>query len=205
MSLVLSAASAARRQGSRAAAVDAVCRRGLEVFLLAFLFRLQGFIVTPGGSPVSLFRVDILNIMGPAIVAAAIVWGLNKRTDTLVASYAAITLALAMLTPTVRATPLVDRLPMWIQWYIRPSGDMTLFTAFPWAGFVFAGAAVGALVAAAEDPAAERRLQAWLAATGAPRSSWWGSTRPACRRFTAARRSGPARRRGSRFAWASSW
>jgi uncharacterized membrane protein len=137
------------------------------VFVLAFLFRLQGFIVTPGGAIVSLFRVDILNIMGPAIVAAAIVWGLNTRTDRLVASYAAITLAFAMLTPTVRAMPLVDRLPMWIQWYVRPSGDMTLFTAFPWAGFVFAGAAVGALVAAVEDPAVERRLQTWLAAAGA--------------------------------------
>ena len=167
VSLVLSASNAARRQGSRAAAVDAVCRRGLEVFVLAFLFRLQGFIVTPGGAIVSLFRVDILNIMGPAIVAAAIVWGLNTRTDRLVASYAAITLAFAMLTPTVRAMPLVNRLPMWIQWYIRPSGDMTLFTAFPWAGFVFAGAAVGALVAAVEDPAVERRLQTWLAAAGA--------------------------------------
>ncbi len=167
VSLVLSAASVARRTGSRAAAVDAVCRRGLEVFVLAFLFRLQGFIVTPGGSLVSLFRVDILNIMGPAIVAAAVVWGLTKRTGTLVASYAAFTLAFAMLAPTVRATTLVGRLPMWFQWYIRPWGDMTLFTAFPWVGFVFAGAAVGALVAAAEDPAAERRLQAWLAASGA--------------------------------------
>ena len=167
VSLVLSASSAQRRLGSRAAAVDAVCRRGLEVYLLAFLFRLQGFIVTPGGSPVSLFRVDILNIMGPAIVAAAIVWGLVKRTDALVASYAVIAVAFAMLTPTVRATPLVDRLPMWIQWHIRPSGDMTLFTAFPWAGFVFAGAAVGALLAATGDSSAERRLQVWLAAAGA--------------------------------------
>jgi uncharacterized membrane protein len=167
VSLVLSAASTQRRQGSRMAAVDAVCRRGLEVFVLAFLFRLQGFIITPGGSPVSLFRVDILNIMGPAIVAAAIVWGLVRRTDALVVSYAAIAAAFAMLTPTVRASPLVDRLPIWIQWHIRPSGDMTLFTAFPWAGFVFAGAAVGALLAVTEDAAAERRLQVWLAAAGA--------------------------------------
>ena len=167
VSLVLSASRSARRQGSRTAAVDAVCRRGLEVFLLAFLFRLQGLVVTPGGSLVSLFRVDILNVMGPAIVAAGIVWGLNRRTDTLVASYAAITLLFAMMTPTVRESAMVDRLPLWIQWYMRPSGDMTLFTVFPWAGFVFAGAAVGALVAAAEEPAAERRLQAWLAAAGA--------------------------------------
>src|SRR4051812_17966575 len=151
VSLVLSAASTARRTGSRPKAVDAVCRRGLEVFVLAFLFRLQGLIVTPGGATVSLFRVDILNIMGPAIVAGAIVWGLNRRTGPLVAWYAGIALALALLTPIVRATPLVDRLPMWFQWYMRPSGDMALFTVFPWAGFVFAGAAIGALLSTAGD------------------------------------------------------
>src|SRR5262249_54039444 len=48
--LVLSATRVAER-GGRAAGVDAACRRGLEIFVLAFLFRLQGFFVTPGGSP----------------------------------------------------------------------------------------------------------------------------------------------------------
>jgi hypothetical protein len=58
---------------------------------------------------------------------------------------------------------------------------MTMFTAFPWAGFVFAGGAAGALIAAAHEPAAERRasmaerrperaerwVQLWLAGAGA--------------------------------------
>ena len=167
VSLVLSAVSVARKQGGRAAAVDAVCRRGFEIFLLAFLFRLQAFIVTPGSHPLALFRVDILNIMGPAIVAAALVWGLARTTAGLVTAYAAITVAFAMLTPIVRATALVDRLPIWFQSYLRPTGDLTIFTAFPWAGFLFAGAAVGALIAAVRDPAAEGRLQLWLAAAGA--------------------------------------
>jgi uncharacterized membrane protein len=166
VALVLSAVSISRRRGSRAAAVDAVCRRGLEVFLLAFLFRLQGLIVTPGGTLVTLFRVDILNIMGPAIVVAAIVWGLARTTAGLVTAYGALTVAIAMLTPIVRTTALVDSLPMWFQWYLRPTGDLTIFTAFPWAGFVFAGAATGALIAAVPDRAAEGRLQAWLAAIG---------------------------------------
>src|SRR2546426_2803064 len=104
VSLVLSAASVARREGSRRAAVDAVCRRGLEIFVLAFLFRLQSFVITPGGPPLSLFRVDILNIMGPSIVAAGLVWGVGRTTRGLVASYAIIAAALAMLTPVVRAS-----------------------------------------------------------------------------------------------------
>ena len=167
VSVALSAASVRRREGSRAAAVDAVCRRGLEIFVLAFLFRLQSYVVTPGGPPVSLFRVDILNIMGPSIVAAGLIWGLSRTTGGLVASYAAMAAAFAMLTPIVRASALVNELPTWVQWYLRPAGDVTTFTALPWAGFVFAGAAVGALLAPLREAAHERRLQGWLAGAGA--------------------------------------
>ena len=58
-----------------------ICRRGLEIFVLGFLFRLQGFIITPGSHPVTLFRVDILNIMGPAIAVAGLVWGAGAHDD----------------------------------------------------------------------------------------------------------------------------
>jgi uncharacterized membrane protein len=166
VSLVLSAASVARREGRRAAAVDAVCRRGLEIFLLAFLFRLQSFVVTPGGPLVSLFRVDILNVMGPSIAAAGLVWGLARTTRGLVASYATMAIALAMLTPVVRDSALVNDLPTWMQWYLKPAGDLTTFTALPWAGFVFAGAAVGALLAPIREAVSEHRLQVWLAGAG---------------------------------------
>ena len=44
------------------------------------------------------------------------------------------------LTPIVRASPAIDAWPLWLQWYMRPFGDFTIFTLFPWAGFVFAGA-----------------------------------------------------------------
>src|SRR5580765_4687809 len=72
--VALSATSITVRRQSTLAAVDAVCRRGLEIFILAFLFRLQAFIVSPGSHPVTLFRVDILNVMGPAIVASGVFW-----------------------------------------------------------------------------------------------------------------------------------
>ena len=163
--VAMSAAGTARRSG-RAAGVDKVLRRGLEIFILAFLFRLQGFIVSPGGHPVTLFRVDILNIMGPSMAVAAVVWGLVSTPATLVTAYAALACVVAMLTPIVRVSMLVGRLPIWIQWYIRPFGDLTMFTVFPWAGFVFAGAACGVLLAVRADEKAERRLHAWLALAG---------------------------------------
>ena len=48
------------------------------IFVLAFLFRVQAFIVSPGNHLVTLFRVDILNIMGPAIVAAGLAWAIAR-------------------------------------------------------------------------------------------------------------------------------
>ena len=72
------APSPARRSSGRARGVEMACRRGLEIFILAFLFRLQAFIVTPGGPPVTLFRVDVLNIMGPAMVGVGLLWGAGR-------------------------------------------------------------------------------------------------------------------------------
>ena len=169
LALVLAATRTAERTGRRRDAVDTICRRGLEIFILGFLFRLQGFIITPGGHPVSLFRVDILNIMGPAIFAAGLVWGLGRTTTGRVLAFAAIVAATTMVTPIVRISSTVGALPLWLQWYLRPSGtfnEFTIFTMFPWAGFVFAGGAVGVLVAAARDGREERRLHAILGAIG---------------------------------------
>ena len=166
VALVLSASSITRRQGSRAAAVDAVCRRGLEVFILAFLFRLQAFIVSPGGHALMLFRVDILNIMGPAILIAGIVWGVSATPHVLVVVYSAIAALVALLTPVVRTAALVSSLPVFVQWYVRPAGELTTFTVFPWAGFVFAGAAVGTLVAASDDRKTETRVHSAVACAG---------------------------------------
>src|SRR4051794_8878444 len=112
LAVVLAATRAAERTGSRRTGVEMICRRGLEIFILAFLFRIQGFIVTPGASPLNLFRVDILNIMGPSIVAAGLVWGLARGTAARVWAYAAIAAAIAMTTPLVRAAHGVDAWPL---------------------------------------------------------------------------------------------
>jgi uncharacterized membrane protein len=177
---VLSATRAASRERGRAAAAQAVCRRGLEIFILAFLFRIQAFALTPGGHPLAIFRVDILNIMGPAIVATGVVWGALRDLPWLVGTYATLAIAAAMLAPIVRDAPVVDLLPTWVQWYVRPAGDYTTFTAFPWAGFVFAGAAWGALIARFDGGDPERRLQRTLGTCGVAviATGWYLSTRP---------------------------
>ena len=167
VAVVLAATRAQTRSGSRAAAVESICRRGLEIFILAFLFRLQAFVVSPGSHPVTLFRVDILNVMGPGIALAGVIWGLCDGTAVRVAAFAAAAAAVALVTPVVRSAPGIDALPTWVQWYLRPAGEYTTFTFFPWIGFVFAGGAVGSLIASARDDRAEARLQIALAAAGA--------------------------------------
>jgi uncharacterized membrane protein len=164
---ILSAARSEHRSASRAAATEVVCRRGLKIFILAFLFRLQAFIVTPGSHPIALFRVDILNIMGPGIVITGLIWGSLRRPLSRTLALATASCAVAMTTPIVRTLTLIDSLPTWIQWYVRPAGEYTTFTSFPWVGFVFAGAACAVpLGLALEDPRSERRVHLWLALSG---------------------------------------
>jgi uncharacterized membrane protein len=167
LAVVLSATRTAERTGSRATAVDAICRRGLEIFILAFLFRVQAFVVSPGNYLVTMFRVDILNVMGPAIAAAGVVWALASRPASRVAAFAGAAAAFTLLTPIVRSAHLVEALPVWLQWYVRPAGELTVFTLFPWAGFVFAGGAAAALLAEARDEPDERRVHVVLAIAGA--------------------------------------
>ena len=152
--------------GERAVrASQLVVRRGFQILLLAFLFRLQAMVVS-WGSWMSLLKVDILNIMGPAIMAAAWMWGLARRPRAQVVAFAAATLAIAMLTPPVRAVSWLSPLPDAIEGYLRPRPGFTNFAIFPWAAFVFAGAAIGVLIDRTTTVATEARLNLAIAVGG---------------------------------------
>jgi uncharacterized membrane protein len=141
----LSAGSKSRRTGDERAASLAVMRRGLEVFLLGFLFRIQAWILG-WSSPRTLLRVDILNVMGPAIIAAAGLWAIRSTRTGRATVFLVATLATTLLTPIVRSSASLAGLPDPLEAYIRPVREMTSFSMFPWAGFVFAGALVGVLL-----------------------------------------------------------
>ncbi len=168
VAVALSAGSKARRTGDDRAAAAAVQKRGLEIFLLAFLFRLQTFVISRSSAR-SLLRVDILNIMGPAIVATAVLWRVLRTRQGRLIGFAAATAAIAFATPIVRALTWLGWLPDFIEAYIRPVSDpaLTNFAAFPWAAFVPAGAFVGVLIDAANDRVREQRLNVRLGLGGA--------------------------------------
>jgi uncharacterized membrane protein len=189
IAVALSASAKVAKGSDVAAASAAVQRRGWEIFGLAFLFRLQSYVLNPWSSLRSLFKVDILNIMGPSIVAAAALWRAadahgsraadtdgSRATDThgsrgsdtrRLLGFAIATFTVAITTPVVRELRALDPLPAPLEGYLRPQPGLTNFTLFPWAGFVFAGAFVGVLIARTRDRASEARLIRRLAAGGA--------------------------------------
>jgi uncharacterized membrane protein len=162
VAIPLMAGARMRKGASVRDAAAAVRRRGWEIFALAFLFRFQSFVLSGGAPAQTLLKVDILNIMGPAMIGAATLWGLARGAVSRAVLLAGAAVALTMLTPIVRATPWLAWLPDPVEWYLRPYPGRTTFTIFPWAGFLFAGAALGAVM----DRLPERRLIYSLAVLG---------------------------------------
>ena len=165
VSVSLSAASKLRRTSDPSAAASAVVRRGLQIFGLAFLFRLQACILSWGPWR-TLLKVDILNIMGPSIMAAAALWGWCRTRRGRCIAFATAALAIAFITPPVRAVAWLSPLPDPVEGYIRPRPGFTNFAFFPWAGFVFAGALPGVLIAEVTARSAERTLITRFALAG---------------------------------------
>ena len=131
-------------------------RRGAEIFALGLLFRLQEFLIAWGWAPWSdLFRVDVLNIIGLSMMLMGLgCWMTLAVTRSapqrlwLVATGAGMAILISLLTPVLWTT----WRPRWLPWplesYINGVHNLNqpqswLFPLFPWAGFAFAGLAVG--------------------------------------------------------------
>jgi uncharacterized membrane protein len=166
VAIPLSAASKLRKSGDVSTATRAVVRRGLEIFGLAFIFRLQAWILG-WSSPRALLKVDILNIMGPSIMAAAALWGALTGKRARLAAFVMTTLAIPLLTPLIRTLPALAYLPDPIEAYIRPIPGLTNFVFFPWMGFVFAGALLGLLLDDVQTREQETRLNLGFGLGGA--------------------------------------
>jgi uncharacterized membrane protein len=167
VAIALAGGSRLRKVQNAPEAAAGLRRRGWEIFGLAFLFRLQSWLISGGPVETTILKVDILNIMGLSMLAAALLWGQGRTTWTRAALLAAAAVAITMLTPLVRATDLLTPLPDAIEAYLRPSPGRTTFTMFPWAGFLLAGAAVGLWIDAARTDRQERHVNLALAIIGA--------------------------------------
>ena len=164
VAIPLAAGSRLRKGMSDAETAALARKRGWQIVGLALLFRLQAALLGGGGLQ-SLLKVDILNIMGLSMLAAAVIWGLGRRTLWRAVLLAVAAATVAMLTPIIRGTSLLDWMPEPVEAYFRPIPGLTGFALFPWSGFVLAGGAVGSWLDAARTPRDEQRAivaLAWL-------------------------------------------
>lgn len=166
VAIAFSAASKVRKGASEAAAASAVAKRGWQIFGIAFVFRLQMYVTSLFYRWRSLLKVDILNIMGPAIAAAAWMWGLAHGTARKIFLLLLPVLLMPIATPFIRGAHWPAWLPDPIEAYLRPAGAYSNFTLFPWAAFVFAGAAIGVILERAKDREAEAWRVGYITAAG---------------------------------------
>jgi uncharacterized membrane protein len=164
--LMLTMAASARSLAiGHAGAAALALKRGAQVFALAFLFRLQSQLLGWGALS-NFLKVDILNVMGLAMMAAALLRRGSGSRAVRVVLFAVATTIVTMSTPLIREAGVLAALPDPIEAYIRPLAGRSTFALFPWAGFLLAGAIAGELVHAARTRAQELRLQAALAVSG---------------------------------------
>jgi uncharacterized membrane protein len=162
------AAGSRLRKGLTASETAAIARRrGWQILGLAFLFRLQSFIISGGPFPETLLKVDILNVMGLSMVLAAVLWGIGSRNVWRGAALASVALIFAMVTPLVRSAPLVASLPYPFQWYFKAVAGSGAFTLFPWVGFLLFGVVIGLWLDRTRTDDDERRV-IWAMAIAGP-------------------------------------
>ncbi len=166
ITLALAAGSRLRKGATADGVMRTALRRGAWILLLGFLFRFQSWAIS-GGAFASLLKVDILNVMGVAMMAAALFWRAGRGALSRTCVFASATVAVAMLTPIVRSSSTLAALADPLEAYLRPPPGSTTFTLFPWMGFLTAGAAVGVWLDQARAPDSERRLHVVLAVLGA--------------------------------------
>jgi uncharacterized membrane protein len=160
LAVPLAAHARLRRGASVAEASWALQKRGWEVFGLALLFRLQAYIFSAGATLYGMLKVDILNVLGVSLVAAAWCWGRGSSRLSRIGLATAVTFVILMLTPFLRVWGWTAAVPDFIEWYLRPPPNRSTFTLFPWGAFVFAGLALGEWLATTPN---ERRGTAWHA------------------------------------------
>jgi uncharacterized membrane protein len=156
-----------RRGRSHAQAAWDVQKRGWQVFLIAHLFRVQSFLLNPNGKWWSLFKPDILNILGLGLVGTSFLTGRATSRSRRIWFLLVPALAILALTPFSRGWWWPTLLPPRLEAYIRPVGNFGVFTLFPWVAYVPIGAFIGSLIAEAKSEQDEVRLLKALAVAGA--------------------------------------
>jgi uncharacterized membrane protein len=166
VSVSLAAAAHMRKGKSAAEASWLVQKRGWQIVLMAYLFRLCSFLLSPTATLASMLKVDILNVMGVSMVMAAWCWGRGKTLRSS-AAWLLVPAALCVILAQYSsgwAWPLM--LGERLQGYVRLIGTNSNFAVLPWGGFVFSGAWLGRVFAEPRDASKDRVLHMRIAIAG---------------------------------------
>ncbi len=166
VTMALAAGSRLRRGLTTSQTAALARRRGWQILGLAFLFRLQSFLISGGPFPETLLKVDILNVMGLSMVVGAIAWGSVSRNVWRGPVLMLVALGFVVVTPLVGTAPSVAALPYPVEWYFTAVTGSGAFTLFPWLAFLLCGLAIGLWLDHARTDEDERRLLKAMAVAG---------------------------------------
>jgi uncharacterized membrane protein len=166
VSVALAASARMARGLDLRAASWAVQKRGWQIFGVAHLFRLQSYLMSRGSSWTSLFKPDILNILGLGMVLAAYCWGRSATRVGRALWLAGPAVAVVLLSPGSRLWWWPSLLPVRLEAYIRPVAHAGVFQIFPSIAYVLFGALIGAAIAEPRESTREPAFHAWLGAGG---------------------------------------
>lgn len=120
-------------------------KRGLQVLVLAYLFRLQEWLLSHCyGGWETLFRIDILNAIAASMLLIAVVAVPRHGRRQVVAALAAAAIFLGF-GPSVGPAHFPAWLPRPLTSYLGGQRPMAWFPVFPWAAWALLGVAVGHL------------------------------------------------------------
>ncbi len=118
-------------------------RRGLEILVLAYLFRVQEWVLGGMGSNwPDLFRVDILNCIGASMILTAFIAAPRNGRPAVVTTLVVAAICIA-LGPIVGPAHFPDWLPRPLTSYFGGERPMSWFPIFPWLAWPLLGVLLG--------------------------------------------------------------
>ncbi len=146
--LLVGVSMAIRYESQMAAGVDrptmvrTAAKRGLEILGLAYLFRLQEYLLGGAYDWHDLFRVDILNCIGASMIVAAFITA-PRRGRPQIAVTALVAAVCIALGPIIGPHHFPDFLPRPLTSYLGGERPMSWFPLFPWLAWPLVGVLVG--------------------------------------------------------------
>jgi uncharacterized membrane protein len=141
-----------------------VIRRGSWILLLAYLFRIEQFLVWyPYSDWTGIFKVDTLNCIAVSTLLVGLLSTAFKSRAMNITVMGAVTAAVVFLTPWVY--PLTGK-PGFIFSYLNGNGNPPYFSVFPWASFTLAGITFGYILLAAKARVGEQEFFKAVAVAG---------------------------------------